>query len=46
MNRRVVITDDFGAAIRMSVAQLAIIVEDARSGVLDELLAGAGAVSR
>jgi hypothetical protein len=39
-DRRVVITDDFGAAIRMSVAQLAVIVDDARAGVLDELLAG------
>jgi hypothetical protein len=40
-DRRVVITDDFGSAIRMSVAQLAVIVDDARAGVLDDLLAGA-----
>ena len=38
--RRVVITDDFGQRIQMSLAQLAVIVEDARAGVLDELLAG------
>jgi hypothetical protein len=38
--RRVVITDDFGAHIRMSPAQLAVIVEDVRAGVLDGLLAG------
>lgn len=36
--QRVVITDDFGAAIRMSVEQLKVIVDDARAGVLDELL--------
>ena len=39
-DRRVVITDDFGASIRMSLAQLAVIVDDARAGVLDELLTG------
>jgi hypothetical protein len=38
-DRRVVITDDFGQAIRMSLAQLAVIVDDARAGVLDDLLA-------
>lgn len=38
-DRRVVITDDFGASIRMSLAQLAVIVDDARDGVLDDLLA-------
>ena len=37
--RRVVITDDFGQRIQMSLAQLAVIVDDARAGVLDELLA-------
>ena len=37
--RRVVITDDFGQCIQMSLAQLAVIVDDARAGVLDELLA-------
>jgi hypothetical protein len=40
-DRRVVVTDDFGAAIRMSLAQLAVIVDDARNGVLDGLLADA-----
>jgi hypothetical protein len=39
-DRRIVITDDFGQAIRMSLAQLAVIVDDARAGVLDDLLAG------
>lgn len=38
--RRIVITDDFGQHIQMSVAQLAVIVEDARAGVLDGLVAG------
>jgi hypothetical protein len=37
--RRIVITDDFGQRIQMSLAQLAVIVDDARAGVLDELLA-------
>ena len=37
--RRVVITDDFGQRIQMSLAQLAVIVDDARRGVLDDLLA-------
>ncbi len=40
-DRRVVLTDDFGQAIRMSLAQLAVIVDDARAGVLDGLLADA-----
>lgn len=40
-DRRVVITDDFGASIRMSVAQLAVIVDDARNGVLDGLVEAA-----
>lgn len=40
--RRVVITDDFGQRIQMSLEQLAVIVADARDGVLDELLASAG----
>ena len=39
--RRVVITDDFGQRIQMSLAQLAELVADARAGVLDEVLAGA-----
>ena len=37
--RRIVITDDFGQHIEMSVEQLRVIVDDARAGVLDELLA-------
>ncbi|MDF2978332.1 MAG: hypothetical protein K0S40_3060 [Actinomycetospora sp.] len=41
-DRRVVITDDFGQSIRMSLAQLAVIVDDARAGVLDGLLAAPG----
>ena len=39
-DRRVIITDDFGQRIQMSLAQLAVIVDDARAGVLDGLLAG------
>jgi hypothetical protein len=39
--RRVVITDDFGQRIQMSLTQLAALVDDARAGVLDELLTGA-----
>lgn len=40
-NRRVVITDDFGQRVEMSLAQLADLVADVKDGVLDELLAGA-----
>ena len=36
--RRVVITDDFGQRIQMSLDQLRTIVEQARSGALDEVL--------
>jgi hypothetical protein len=39
-DRRVVITDDFGQRIQLSLVQLAAIVDDARAGVLDEALAG------
>jgi hypothetical protein len=38
--RRVVITDDFGQRIQLSLVQLAAIVDDVRAGVLDEALAG------
>lgn len=38
---RVVITDDFGQRIQLSLAQLADLVADARNGVLDQILAGA-----
>jgi len=36
--RRVVITDDFGQRIQMSVAQLADLVDDVKAGRLDELV--------
>ena len=36
--RRVVITDDFGQRIQMSLEQLTDLVADVRSGVLDEIL--------
>jgi hypothetical protein len=39
--KRVVITDDFGQRIQMSLDQLADLVADVRRGVLDEVLAGA-----
>ena len=32
------ITDDFGQRIQMSLAQLAVIVDDAKKGILDGLL--------
>ena len=37
--KRVVITDDFGQRIQMSLEQLADLVADVRNGVLDEVLA-------
>ena len=37
--QRVVITDDFGQRIQMSLDQLADLVADVRRGVLDEVLA-------
>ena len=37
--KRVVITDDFGQRIQMSLDQLADLVADVRRGVLDEVLA-------
>jgi len=40
--RRVVITDDFGQRIQMSLEQLADLVEQSRNGVLDAVLASAG----
>ena len=39
-DKRVVITDDFGQRIQMSLGQLADLVADVRRGVLDEVLAG------
>jgi hypothetical protein len=38
--RRVVITDDFGQRVQLSLAQLAELVADVKGGVLDELLVG------
>jgi hypothetical protein len=38
--RRVVITDDFGQRVQMSVDQLRVLIEEARSGRLDKALAG------
>ena len=40
--KRVVITDDFGQRIQMSVAQLRTVVTRAKSGALDEVLVSAG----
>jgi hypothetical protein len=40
-DRRVVITDDFGQRVHLSVEQLAVLVADIRAGVLDELLPAA-----
>ena len=39
--QRVVITDDFGQRIQMSVAQLRTVVTRAKSGALDEVLTSA-----
>lgn len=39
--RRVVITDDFGQRVQLSLPQLADLVADVKGGVLDQLLAGA-----
>jgi hypothetical protein len=41
--RRIVITDDFGQRVQMSADQFQVLVEQARSGSLDEVLAGLGA---
>jgi hypothetical protein len=38
--RRIVITDYFGQRIQLSLEQLADLVADVRSGVLDQVLAG------
>ena len=40
--QRVVITDDFGQRIQMSVAQLRTVVKHMKSGALDETLVTAG----
>lgn len=39
--KRIVITDDFGQRIQMSVGQLSDLVDDVRRGVLDEVLTAA-----
>jgi hypothetical protein len=36
--KRVVITDDFGQRIQMSIEQLQVLVDDVKAGVLDKLL--------
>lgn len=41
--RRVVITDDFGQRVQMSLAQLRVIVDTAKEGQLDEVLQPANA---
>jgi hypothetical protein len=38
-DRRIVITDDFGQRVQMSAEQFSVLVEQARSGQLDEVLA-------
>lgn len=40
--QRIVITDDFGQRIQMSVAQLRTVVTRAKSGALDDVLVTAG----
>lgn len=42
-DKRIVLTDDFGQHIQMSLQQLADLVADARRGVLDDVLADAAA---
>jgi hypothetical protein len=39
-DRRVVITDDFGQRVQMSADQLLALIEEARSGRLDEAIKG------
>ncbi|HWE90447.1 MAG TPA: hypothetical protein VG317_13385 [Pseudonocardiaceae bacterium] len=39
--QRVVITDDFGQRIQMSLEQLRVLVDDVKSGILDGLLTAA-----
>ena len=38
-DQRIVITDDFGHRVEMSADQFSVLVEQARSGQLDEVLA-------
>ncbi len=39
VEQRVVLTDDFGQRIQMSMVQLSVLVSDVKGGVLDGLLA-------
>jgi len=39
LDRRIVITDDFGQRVQMSEDQLRVLIDDARSGRLDAALA-------
>jgi hypothetical protein len=39
-DRRIVITDDFGQRVQMSQDQFLVFIQEARSGRLDEALAG------
>jgi len=39
-DRRIVITDDFGQRVQMSADQLLALIEEARSGRLDEAIKG------
>ena len=41
--QRIVITDDFGQRVQMSADQFQVLVEQARAGQLDAVLAGLGA---
>ncbi|WP_409465350.1 hypothetical protein [Amycolatopsis sp. GA6-003] len=36
--RRVVLTDDFGQRVQMSLAQLKVLVEDVKGGALDKVV--------
>jgi hypothetical protein len=38
--RKIAITDDFGQRVQMSADQFQVLVEEARSGRLDEAVAG------
>ena len=40
--KAIVITDDFGQRVQMSADQLQVLIDEARSGRLDEVLAGLG----
>jgi len=43
LDRRIVITDDFGQRVQMSEDQLRVLIDDARSGRLDVALAALAA---